>query len=288
VRVELELDPALAMGPRVTAVIPVRRPGPERRYVAAGASFERLLGAAYWRRPYFYWSDGSYDGPTILGRAVKIDDAPATAARRPSPPTDEDRLAAAIEARAYAAAADLILESAGPFEPEVGSWRTLVACLEAAGRTGEAARVFVERLEKARDARELAELGDLSLELAHVLEAVVLACEADVGDLVDVAEAGGDALADLDALDLAVEGAVDVLVDLLGELALDGVGDRAFAEGDLDGAEELLAVEGDAGAVALDDDEAGGGVDALVGGEAAGAGVALAASADGAPALGGP
>ena len=163
-RVELELDPALAMGPRVTAVIPVRRPGPERRYVAAGASFERLLGAAYWRRPYFYWSDGSYDGPTILGRAVKIDDAPATAARRPSPPTDEDRLAAAIEARAYAAAADLILESAGPFEPEVGSWRTLVACLEAAGRTGEAARVFVERLEKARDARELAELLALSRE----------------------------------------------------------------------------------------------------------------------------
>ncbi len=155
VRLTIDLDPALAMGERVTTVVPVRRVGPQKRYVAAGPSLPREIGAALWRRPYFYWSDGTYDGPTILGEAMKIENAPIIAPIRPSPPSVEAELAAALKAGRYREAVDALRPIAEPPDPVNETApellnRYLVA-LEGAGRTGEAARLLVRRLERASD-----------------------------------------------------------------------------------------------------------------------------------------
>lgn len=155
VRLTIDLDPALQMGPRVTTVVPVRRTGPQKRYVAAGPSLPSLLGSTYWRRPYFYWSDGTYDGPTILGEAMKIENAPVVAPVRPSPPSPTDELIAALEAGRYRQVIDALgplVESPDPFDapPPVLVKRYIVA-LEGAGRTGEAARLLVSQLERAAD-----------------------------------------------------------------------------------------------------------------------------------------
>jgi hypothetical protein len=164
VRINLELDPALAMGPRIRTIIPVRRPGPEKRYVAAGGNFDRLVGAVYWRRPYFYWSDGTYDGPTILGREVKIEDAPPIAPRRPAPPSPAERLEQAFAEGDFGAAIDQLTRGEDVVRLPIERWKTAVVALEAAGRTGEAARVFTERLRLAEGEEELGALLELPRE----------------------------------------------------------------------------------------------------------------------------
>src|SRR5262249_19845427 len=69
-------------------------------------------------------------------------------------------------------------------------------------------------------------------------------------------------------------------LDVVDELFLDLFGDGPLAAGGLDAAHDVVAVEGGAGAVALDDGETGGLLDSLVGGEAAAAGDALTPAAD--------
>ena len=76
---------------------------------------------------------------------------------------------------------------------------------------------------------------------------------------------------------------MDLLFDFVDEAGLGGLGDGPLAARGLDALEYVLAVEGGAGAVAFDDDEAVGLLDAFVGGEAFGAFLALSASADRAP-----
>ena len=79
--------------------------------------------------------------------------------------------------------------------------------------------------------------------------------------------------------DLAEAGAAELRLDLVRRAVRGVVGDGAPRQGLREAVGELVAVELLAGAVALDDDEAGR-LDALVGGEPGAAGGALPAAAD--------
>src|SRR5687768_1895855 len=75
---------------------------------------------------------------------------------------------------------------------------------------------------------EVLEFGD---DLAGVLELVILAGEADVGDLVEVAQALHDLLADGAGRDFPLVLAVERLFDFVHELDLGFLGDGALAAG---------------------------------------------------------
>lgn len=140
VQMEITLDPALGMGPRVRTVIPMRTTGDPKRYIHTGPNLRRDVGATLWGRPYLYWLDGTYDGPTLLGAASTIEGAPVR--RAIQPPQEDPAKAAADDLRhgryAEAAAYYLTADTADP--------TALVLALEGAGRTGEAARRLVDGL----------------------------------------------------------------------------------------------------------------------------------------------
>ncbi len=124
------------------------------------------------------------------------------------------------------------------------------------------------------------QLFELGFEFADVLEVAVDAGEADVGDGVDVLEALHDELADGAGGALALGRVDDEGFGLVDDVLHLGGGDVALLAGVQQAGEDLLAVEFLAAAVLLDD-HVGDFVDALVGGEALVAALALAAAADG-------
>ena len=121
---------------------------------------------------------------------------------------------------------------------------------------------------------------ELDLELVDVFEVAVDAGEADVGDGVDVFEAVHDELANGRRRALALGRVDDEGFDGVDDLLHLGDGDFAFLAGVEQAGEDLLAIEVFAAAVFLDD-HIGDFVEALVGGEAFVAALALAATADG-------
>lgn len=144
VRVVFELDPALRLGPRIETVVPVLTSEPGRRYVATGTNFGRAIGATYWNRPYVYWTRGTYDGPTLIGTASRVEDAPAAFARRPPEPSERELAHAALrEGRPADAVAYFERQSTAGVPGGTAGW---ITALELSGRTGEAARVFAEQL----------------------------------------------------------------------------------------------------------------------------------------------
>ncbi len=138
---EIELDVALAMGPRVRTEITLEpadgaRPG-------GGVNLARRAGAAYWNRPYIYWTRGTYDAGTIIGSPAMVADAPVTLAARPSAPTVEEIAVEALRDGRYdvAAAHEDALRAPGSSPSD-----RLIVATEGAGRTGRAAALLVERV----------------------------------------------------------------------------------------------------------------------------------------------
>jgi len=155
VALTIELDPALRMGPRVQTVIPVRVRREPRVGVYATQNFTRSIGATFWNRPFIYWSDGTYEGPTILGTAARVEDAPAIYAIRPDPERGADVATEALREGRYQEAIGHYQITAGE---RPGATEALVVALEGAGRTGEAARVLLELVREAPAFRVAARL----------------------------------------------------------------------------------------------------------------------------------
>src|SRR5712692_8808281 len=126
-----------------------------------------------------------------------------------------------------------------------------------------AAEVGAERLASARTGLQLGGLGaaraqdllDLSLDLLQVHEFPVDRGEADVGDLVQVAQAVHDHLADFAAWDLHAAGAAELGLDVVDDGAQALRGDVALFGRLLQPVEELLRVEVFAAPVLLGDEE---------------------------------
>ena len=150
VALTIELDPALRMGPRVRTVVPVRVRREPRVGVYATQNFTRSIGATFWNRPFIYWSDGTYDGPTILGTAARVEDAPAIYAIRPDPERGSDVATEALRAGRYQEAIGHYQIIAGE---RPGATAALIVAFEGAGRTGEAARVLLKMIREAPAAR---------------------------------------------------------------------------------------------------------------------------------------
>ena len=148
VRLELELDPALGMGPRVRTTVPINRDDTPGQFAHSGTSFRRLIGSAYWGRPYIYWTNGTYTGPTLLGEASRVDRAPLAYALRPSPPSADEIVAEAVSRKDYAAAVAHFALAVDEDHDDAAAQRGLVVSLEGQGRTGEAARRLAEWLER--------------------------------------------------------------------------------------------------------------------------------------------
>src|SRR5690349_17841648 len=104
----------------------------------------------------------------------------------------------------------------------------------------------------------LAQQVDGRLEVVERLERLVHAREAQVGDLVELAQRRQDREADVVRLDLRRARRADGLLDLLGEHREVGVGDRAPLAGLLHAEHDLLAAERLDDAAALDHGEARG------------------------------
>ena len=121
--------------------------------------------------------------------------------------------------------------------------------------------------------------ADDRLEIARLAEIAVDRGEAHIGDVVEGLQPLHHQFADPLARDVALALALELAHDAV-DHALDPLGlDRALAQGDLDRAHELVAVEGRAPAVLLDDREFAQ-LHALEGREAAAAIGADAAAAD--------
>jgi len=147
---DIQLDAALAMGPRVRTEITLEpdhgaRPG-------GGVNLARRAGSAYWNRPYIYWARGTYDAGTIIGSPALVADAPLTLAARPAPPTVQEIADEALRGGRYDVAAAHEDALRAPGEPP--SDRLIIA-VEGAGRTGRAAALLVERVIAAGDASAL-------------------------------------------------------------------------------------------------------------------------------------
>lgn len=121
---------------------------------------------------------------------------------------------------------------------------------------------------------------ELGFEFADIFEVAVDAGEADVGDGVQVFEARHDELADLAGGAFALGRVDDEGFGFIDDGLHLGGGDIAFLAGLEQAVEDLLAVETLAAAVFLDD-HVGDLVDALVGGKAFFAALALAPPPDG-------
>src|SRR6266566_118823 len=156
-----------------------------------------------------------------------------------------------------------------------------------------AANFSAERVASARTGVQPGRLGaaraqdlfDLSLDLLQVHELSVDRGEADVGNLVQVAEAFHDHLADLAAGDLYAAGAAELGLDVVDDGAQALRGDVALFGGLLQTVEELLWVEVLAAPVLLGDEE-GHRFDAFVCGKALPTLQALTAAANRLPHLG--
>src|SRR5271156_4983749 len=110
-------------------------------------------------------------------------------------------------------------------------------------------------------------LAEEGFEILGLAEVAVDAGETDVGYFVDLFEGVHDEFADLGGGDVGVAGGFELADDAVDD-AVDTVGgERALADGDVDGAGEFFGVEGDAAAVGFDDGEFAE-LDALDGGEA--------------------
>src|SRR6478672_3590283 len=128
-----------------------------------------------------------------------------------------------------------------------------------------------------------AQEGDGRLEVVEGVEGLVDGGEAQVRDLVELAQRLEDGQADLVRVDLCAPLAADGLLDALGEEGEVVLGDRAALTGLADTDEHLGPAERLGGAGALDDAEAG----RLDGGEAAAALGALAPAPDARAVVGG-
>src|SRR6478735_12200990 len=121
---------------------------------------------------------------------------------------------------------------------------------------------------------------DLALQRLEVLEALVDAGEADVGDLVDAAELLHRQRADAGRRDLGDAGGTQLGFDGVGGGFGGPVRDGPAGQGFAETGNEPVAIELLAHAIALDDDEPGG-FDPLIGREPHRAGGALAPASDG-------
>lgn len=121
--------------------------------------------------------------------------------------------------------------------------------------------------------------GDLVDHGPYVLEAAVDGGEADVGHVVDVAQAVHHQLADAQAIDLAPAQGVQLGLDLAGRLLQVSLRDGALGAGRAHALEHLVQVELLAPAVALDDQQVQG-RHPLVGGETLAALLAFPPPAD--------
>ena len=96
---------------------------------------------------------------------------------------------------------------------------------------------------------------DQRVEIADLAEIAIDRGEAHIGDLVERLQALHHQFADLRALDLALAGALELAHDAI-DHALDALRiDRALAQGDLQRAHQLVAIEGHAAARFLDHDQ---------------------------------
>ena len=124
------------------------------------------------------------------------------------------------------------------------------------------------------------EVFEFFFELADVFEVAVYRCEADVGDGVEAFEVLHNQLADFRGGTFAFRGVHEIGLSGVDNLFQLSRGDGAFFAGAEEAAEDLLAVEAFPAAVFFND-HVRDFVDALVGGAAAIALLALAATANG-------
>src|SRR5919204_4100526 len=96
---------------------------------------------------------------------------------------------------------------------------------------------------------------DFALEVLEILEALINACEPDVGDLVDLAQLGHRQSADSRRGNLALPGRPQLGLDLVGRDVGGVVGHRSPRERLAQSGRELLPIEFLSRAVALEDDE---------------------------------
>ena len=121
---------------------------------------------------------------------------------------------------------------------------------------------------------------ELLLEFINAAEFVVLAGETDVGNFVDVAQPGHDAFADDLAGDFAIKLAMQFLFEFVDDFLFDVFGDFAFAAGGENALGNFLALEGNAAAITLHDDEARGFFDTFIRRETSRTAQALAPATD--------
>ncbi len=143
---EQEVDPALAMGPRVRTLVTLEPEHANNRRTHSGFNFTRRVGAAFWNRPYVYWTRGTYDGPTIIGAPALVADAPVLFAARPEPPTVAEIADEALRDGRYDEA---VAHEEALAEDDAPAGDRLLIALEGAGRTGRAALLLTQRIAEA-------------------------------------------------------------------------------------------------------------------------------------------
>lgn len=148
---EIPLDPALGMGPSARTVVALE-PTDDTRLPHTNLSLRRQTGAAYWNRPYIYWTRGTYQGETLIGAPSLVAGSAEIYAARPRGQSVAEIADEALRDGRYDVAA--AHEQALHDEFEGASDRYITA-LEGAGRTGVAAGLLVERIAIAGDAGAL-------------------------------------------------------------------------------------------------------------------------------------
>src|SRR5437899_3558597 len=114
-------------------------------------------------------------------------------------------------------------------------------------RSTFAAAAAIIRLALAPPDRRVArELADERLEILRLAEILVDRGEAHIGDRVEAAQAFHDEVADLLGGDVALAAALELAHDAVHHAFDPFRVDGAFAERDLDGAHQLVAIEGHA------------------------------------------
>src|SRR5690606_24019624 len=178
-----------------------------------------------------------------------------------------------------------------------GSVRLIPAATAGVPGSGGASRLLPVRLDPWPGDEEIALAGvggealiddalHFAEEFVHGGELAVDAGEAHVGDLVELAQAAHDRLADPGDGHFLLEDALRLVLHLLGQALEGGLGHGTLVAGALEAGDDLLAIPRHAPAVLLDDREFHALLDAFVGGEAFLAAQALPAASNGGAGVG--